>query len=242
MIIRIFAVRLKPGVRGDYERLCRDGASPQTREQPSFLSARIEQVREDRPKDFVLISLWRDPDSIRAFVVECWQEAFILPGEADLLEEVSVRHFDESFDSLVAMWHAPADVVKCRELSVVVAPLTEAQWQRIKPLLPPRAHEGRPRADDRRTLDGILYVLRADCRWQDLPAKYGSPVTCWRRYRQWESDGTWERIWRQLFATLDARGRQGWALALLDSRYMPSRADKDFLPTARRRGQIGTLV
>jgi transposase len=34
--------------------------------------------------------------------------------------------------------------------------LSDEQWQFIQPLLPPRARTGRPRADDRRTLKGIL--------------------------------------------------------------------------------------
>jgi transposase len=60
--------------------------------------------------------------------------------------------------------------------------LSDAQWQRIQPLLPAPKPTGRPRADDRRTLNGILYVLRPGCRWRkDLPDRYGSSVTCWRR-------------------------------------------------------------
>lgn len=35
---------------------------------------------------------------------------------------------------------------------------------------------GRPRAEDRRTLNGILHVLRSGCRWQDMPSRYGSPI------------------------------------------------------------------
>ena len=235
MIIRVFAARLKPGMRGQYERLCRASALPLMREQPGCLSARIERIREDRPNDFVLVSLWRDIESIRAFIGERWQEAFILPGEADLLLEVSVQHFDESYQSLVAMWRAMADVVKRRELSMAGTPLTDAQWERLQPLLPPRQREGRPRADDRRTLEGILYVLRAGCRWQDLPSQFGSPVTCWRRFRAWESDGTWERIWGALLETLDMRGRQAWALSFLDGYSVPTRSDRRFVPTARRR-------
>jgi len=51
---------------------------------------------------------------------------------------------------------------------------------------------GRPRADDRRTREGILYVLRTGCRWQDLPREYGAAVTVWRRLRAWEAAGVWE--------------------------------------------------
>jgi transposase/heme-degrading monooxygenase HmoA len=240
MIIRDFAARLKPGKRGDYERLCRASALPLMREQPGFLSGRIAHVLEERPDDFVLVSLWTDLESIRAFVGERWQEAIILPGEADLLHEVSVRHFDESYGSLVAMWRAMADVVKRRELTAAATPLSDAQWERVKPLLPPPHKEGRPRADDRRTLEGILFVLRAGCRWHDLPAAYGSAVTCWRRFQQWERDGTWERIWHELIATLDPPGRQAWALSFLDSRFVPARAAKEFVPTTRRRKRSGT--
>jgi len=43
--------------------------------------------------------------------------------------------------------------------------LSDEQRQFIQPLLPPRACTGRPRADDRRTLNGILYVPVTGCRW-----------------------------------------------------------------------------
>jgi len=52
--------------------------------------------------------------------------------------------------------------------------LCDEQWEHLEPLLPPPRHRGRPRADDRKTLNGILYVLRTGCRWQDVPREYGS--------------------------------------------------------------------
>ena len=244
MIIRVCASRLKPGMYHEYERLCGEVAIPLMREQPGFLDARIARVREDRPDDFAVVSLWRDIDSIRAFVGEHWQEAIILPGEADLLRAVSVQHYDESYQSLVSLWRAMADVVKRRELTAAGTPLTDAQWASIQPLLPPRRREGRPRADDRRTLDGILYVLRAGCRWSDLPANFGNSITCWRRFTQWESDGTWGKIWRALLDTLDAPGKQAWALAFLDSRVVPGGPRIPSAPTKRRRaeGRYGAAV
>jgi transposase len=48
--------------------------------------------------------------------------------------------------------------------------LRDEQWQFIQPPLPPKAHTGRPRADDRRTLNGILYVLTTGCRSSFLSA------------------------------------------------------------------------
>jgi len=72
--------------------------------------------------------------------------------------------------------------------------LTDAQGTLIEPLLPASKRMGRPRAEDRRTLNGILYVLRTGCRWQDLPPQYGHPSTCWRRLEAWQANGTWEKI------------------------------------------------
>jgi len=51
-------------------------------------------------------------------------------------------------------------------------PLTDAQWKYIEPLLPPHAKEGKPRADDRRTIYAILYVLKTGIPWNDLPKEY----------------------------------------------------------------------
>jgi len=93
-------------------------------------------------------------------------------------------------------------------MSVRQGELTDEQWALIQPLLPPPKPTGRPRADDRRTLEGNLYVLRTGCRWRDLPQAYGAPTTCWTRLRQWEAQRVWERIWRVLLSTLDAQGKR----------------------------------
>ncbi|WP_091566267.1 transposase [Melghirimyces thermohalophilus] len=77
--------------------------------------------------------------------------------------------------------------------------LTDEQWAVIEPLLlKPKSGPGRPPADPRKTLNGILYVLKTGCAWADLPPQYGSPTTCWRRLKQWSEDGTWERIEKEM--------------------------------------------
>ncbi len=58
--------------------------------------------------------------------------------------------------------------------------LTDEQWKRIEPLLPAREHRrqgGRPRADDRMVLEGILWVARSGARWKDLPEFFPSLST-----------------------------------------------------------------
>lgn len=228
MIIRVFRARLKPGKRAAFEHLCQAVSLPLMREQQGMLAASIAQPAPKCENEFVLVSVWRDLESLKAFAGAHWREALILPGEADLLEEARVEHYNESYSSLIELWSATAEAIKRRETTALATPLTDAQWRAIAPLLPTPARTGRPRADDRRTLEGILFVLRNSCRWHDLPECYGDPVTCWRRYVQWERSGVWARVWETLLTTMEPVARQAWALAFLDTRFTPTKRGRKY--------------
>src|SRR5271157_863581 len=104
--------------------------------------------------------------------------------------------------------------------------LTEAQWKRIAPLLPkPPKHRkgGRPWIDNRRVLEGILWILRSGARWQDLPEKYPHPSTCWRRLRDWEEQGVWLNIWRAFLSELNEREELDWSESFLDGSFAPAK-------------------
>jgi transposase len=36
-----------------------------------------------------------------------------------------------------------------------------------------RGKPGKPRVDDRRIISGISHILKAGCRWRDVPPEYG---------------------------------------------------------------------
>jgi transposase len=76
--------------------------------------------------------------------------------------------------------------------------LSDFEWDVIRPFLPPRSRVGRPRADDRMVLNGILYVLTTGCRWMDMPLKYGSYKTAWKRLKKWQDEGVWDSIFEAL--------------------------------------------
>lgn len=96
--------------------------------------------------------------------------------------------------------------------------LTDKEWVMLKPLLPPKATTGRPRADDRQTLNGILYVLHTGCRWEDIaPERYGSGKTCWYRFTQWRRSGLWNAIAGILLMELNRRRKVNWANAYIDA-------------------------
>jgi transposase len=101
--------------------------------------------------------------------------------------------------------------------------LTDTQWTLIAPLLPPPKARGRHRADDRRTLNGILWMLRSGARWQDLPERYGSDTTCHRRLQDWQAQGVWQHVWTALLSTLDEQGKLNWSQAFLDGSFVPAK-------------------
>ena len=73
--------------------------------------------------------------------------------------------------------------------------------------LPKPARTGRPRADDRRVANAILYVCVTGTRWIDLPARYGSKSTAHKRLQDWQADGTWTRILRAAILAAHRQGR-----------------------------------
>ena len=101
--------------------------------------------------------------------------------------------------------------------------VSDAQWALIASLLPPQKRRGRPRADDRRTFNGILWVLRSGARWCDLPAMYGSDSTCHRRLQEWQVQGVWKRIWRAFLSTLERQRRLDWERAFLDGSFVSAK-------------------
>jgi len=114
--------------------------------------------------------------------------------------------------------------------------LSDEQWKKIEPLLPQSSRRGRPWADNRRVLEGILWVLKTGARWRDLPPEYPSPSTCWRRLQLWEEQDVWLDVWRQFLAELDARGRLDWSESFVDGSFAPAKkgATASAKPSAAR--------
>ena len=100
--------------------------------------------------------------------------------------------------------------------------VSDELWDAVRPHLPPRPPApkgGRPFADDRKCLAGIVFVLREGLRWQSLPAEMGcgSGSTCWRRFRDWTAAGVWDKAHAQLLAALGKAGRLNLTRAVIDS-------------------------
>ena len=117
--------------------------------------------------------------------------------------------------------------------------VSDALWAVIEPLLPPEPPKpkgGRPRVPDRAALTGILFVLRSGTPWELLPQEMGcgSGMTCWRRLRDWQQAGVWERLQRVLLDRLGRRNAINFRRAALDSASVAAkRGARRQVPTRR---------
>ena len=81
--------------------------------------------------------------------------------------------------------------------------LTKEQWEHVKAALPPERTGGRPRKDDRKMLNGMLWIARSGAQWRELPEAYGPWQSVYARFAKWRDDGTLEAIFRALSTDAD---------------------------------------
>ena len=106
--------------------------------------------------------------------------------------------------------------------------VSDELWALVAPLLPPEPPKpkgGRPRVSDRAALTGIIFVLKSGIPWEMLPQELGcgSGVTCWRRLRDWQEAGVWDRLHQMLLDRLGEADRLDWSRASLDSASIPAK-------------------
>ncbi len=111
--------------------------------------------------------------------------------------------------------------------------LTELQYQKMETILC-SAHtskiRGTPRADIRKTLNTILYVLYTGCRWKDVPKgpEYTPRTTAHRWLKRWQEEGVLQRALRYLVVEAGEKGKIEWERLIVDGTFS--------LSTRRRRG------
>lgn len=95
-------------------------------------------------------------------------------------------------------------------------------WLALEPLIPvfsPSPKGGRRRAvSDRCALNGIMFVLHTGIPWEDLPQQlgFGSGMTCWRRLRDWQAAGVWEKLHLAMLRRLREHDQIDWGRASID--------------------------
>jgi putative transposase len=73
--------------------------------------------------------------------------------------------------------------------------MTDAQWERLAPLIPPAKPGGRPRSVDvRAIINAIFYRTKTGCQWRQMPRDFPPWGTVAGYYRIWRRAGTWQII------------------------------------------------
>jgi transposase len=95
---------------------------------------------------------------------------------------------------------------------------TDQQWARLLPLLPPqKPSRGRPANDHRTVVNAILWILRTEAPWRDLPADAG---VCWKtaasRFYRWTASGIWQMILDERQRDADQEGEIDWSKHFVD--------------------------
>ena len=100
--------------------------------------------------------------------------------------------------------------------------ITNPQWAVVAPFVAPVSRletRGRPRQDDRRILEGILWTLRTGAQWRYLPKEYPPDQTCHRRFQYWVRGGVFDHVLEALALDMEERGRIKLTTCFLDGTF-----------------------
>lgn len=77
--------------------------------------------------------------------------------------------------------------------------IDDTQWKKIEPYLGNTPKKtGRPQINNRKIINGVLWILHTGAPWRDLPEYYGPWQTVYKRFAQWEKDGKLKEMFEHL--------------------------------------------
>lgn len=92
-------------------------------------------------------------------------------------------------------WSEAARAKYKRSLDRFESDLTDAEWDRLAPLLPPPSQQGRPRQVDlREVVNALLYQLMTGCQWRALPPCFPKASTVRYYFYRWRDQGLYEDL------------------------------------------------
>lgn len=104
--------------------------------------------------------------------------------------------------------------------------LSDAQWLKVKKIIPPRKRpwrkknrRGRKPVDDRKCFEGILWILWTGSPWLALPKTYGAKSTVHRRLKLWTENGIMEKLWRTFLSELEDKDQLRWNECFVDGTF-----------------------
>ena len=94
MIMRIFQVITMPGKEEEFSKFFHETAIPMMKNTEGIVQVLPGAPRPDTPGEFSLVMVWKDLDSLKAFVGDDYLSPHIDPAEAELVKFRTIKHYD----------------------------------------------------------------------------------------------------------------------------------------------------
>jgi len=117
--------------------------------------------------------------------------------------------------------------------------------ERLLPVLPEQSGPGRPRADDRKALDGIWYVLWTGCQWKAIHKDWFGVCSSviHDRFQTWQEMGIFGDMLREMVVYYQQEREIGWQWQSIDSKSCPAPLGGEQTgPNPTDRGKQGTKI
>jgi transposase len=114
----------------------------------------------------------------------------------------------------------------------------DALWERVQPLLiihKFRKKSGRPREDDRKILNGLIWMVRTGAQWSKIPRCFGAKSTVHDRFQEWVESGVFEKAWALLLKEFDVLEGIDWTWQAADGCIVKAPLGKRGLMARRKR-------
>ncbi len=102
--------------------------------------------------------------------------------------------------------------------------LAQPQYDWLAAKLPKPVVKTKPPIPNSELLNGVLFVLKTGCRWQDVPVSVCSHgySSCWRRLNFWRKKGALKLVWQHILVLLDKQGELDLTIGNLDGSLVQS--------------------
>jgi heme-degrading monooxygenase HmoA len=94
MIMRVFQVSTHPGQEAEFGKFFHETAIPLMKRTPGLVSVTPGAPLPESPTEFCMVMIWKDLDSLKAFVGEDYRSAHIHPDEAELVRARAIKHYE----------------------------------------------------------------------------------------------------------------------------------------------------
>lgn len=114
----------------------------------------------------------------------------------------------------------------------------DALWERVQPLLiihKVRKKPGRPRKDDRKILNGLIWLARTGAQWVEIPRHFGAKSTVHDRFQEWVEAAVFEKAWALLLREFDGLKGIDWTWQAADGCIVKAPLGKRGLKARRKR-------